>query len=95
MGHHAQQAFLSVNPVDQGFVFLAENQELVFQLKFFLGAAAVQFRWPQAEAKSAHHPVLLPARHPAFELLEDVATRKHLFRCGLKLDQRWCDHQSV
>jgi len=80
VGHHAQQAFLRAEAVDQGFVLLAQHQELVFQLQLALGAAAIQFGGLQAEAKAAHHLILLPAGQPAAQLLKNAAARKHLFR---------------
>ena len=69
-----------MDPVDQGFVLLAQDQELIFQLQFLLRAAAIQLRRSQTQAETTDDAILLPAWKPALELLKDVAPRKHLFR---------------
>ena len=95
MGHHAQQSFLGVNPIDQGFIFLAQHQQLIFKLQFLLRAASVQFSGAETQAQATHHSVLLPAGHPTFQLLENIAAGKDLLGCRGEFDQCWGDHQTM
>ena len=95
MGHHAQQALLGLKAVDQGFVLLTQNQQLVFELQLALGAAAIELGGFEAETQVADDLVLLPARHPAPQLLKNTAASKDLFGGRLKLDQCGCNDQTV
>ena len=95
VGHHPQQPLLGLQPVDQCFVLLTQHQQLIFELEFLLGAAAIEFGGLEAEAKTAHHFVLLPARHPSAQLLKDAAAGEHLLGQWLQFDQRRRHHKPM
>ena len=95
MGHHAQQAFLGMNAIDQRLVLLTQHQELILELEFLLGPTPIKFRGSEAEAETAYHPILFPARYPPFELLKDVASCKNLFRVWSKFDEGWRHHKAM
>ena len=80
MGDHAQQSLLGMDAINQRLVFLTQHQQLVFQLQFLLGSAAIEFSGPEAQAKTADNTILLPAGNPSLQLLKDVAAGKHLLR---------------
>ena len=95
MRHHAQEPLLGLKAIDQGLVFLAQDQQLILELKLTLGSAAIKLRGLEAQSQVAYDFILLPTRHPATQLLKDAAASEDLFGSRLKLDQCWCDHQTV
>ena len=95
MGHHPQQALLHPKALDQGFVFLAQHQQLIFQLQLALGAAAIDLSGPQAHAQARNHLHLLPARQPAAQLLGDGIAGNHLLGQGGQFHQGRGGHQPM
>lgn len=95
MGHHPQQPLLHTEPLDQRLVFLAQHQELVFELQLPLGAAAIALGGPQADAQTAHHLQLLPAGKPVAQLLQQGVAGEDLLGGGLKLDQCRGGHEPM